>query len=325
MGVMTSQTLDVTAVVELARLAPSVHNTQPWSFRAHGDTVELWADETRHLRVLDPDARQQTISCGAALYLARLGLRLQGFDASVELLPAGGGGPLARIKAVAGAPVTAEEVVLERAARSRHMQRGAFEDRRVDPAAVDAIREATHAEGAWVRFLESSEDQIPVAVLLSRADELETSDEAYREELRAWTARPAQTRDGLTAEATGRGEGVRGSDLRLRDFSPGGHEPASAAGQPPPAEHPLVAVLGTAGDEPADWLVAGQALCALLLQAEVDGVAASPLGQVLDQPWTRRRLAGELSLVGHPQMVLRLGHAPQGPPTPRRPTEELLT
>lgn len=222
MGVMTSQTLDVTAVVELARLAPSVHNTQPWSFRAHGDTVELWADETRHLRVLDPDARQQTISCGAALYLARLGLRLQGFDASVELLPAGGGGPLARIKAVAGAPVTAEEVVLERAARSRHMQRGAFEDRRVDPAAVDAVREATHAEGAWVRFLESSEDQIPVAVLLSRADELETSDEAYREELRAWTARPAQTRDGLTAEATSLGEGVRGSDLRLRDFSPRG-------------------------------------------------------------------------------------------------------
>jgi hypothetical protein len=54
-------------------------------------------------------------------------------------------------------------------------------------------------------------------------------------------------------------------------------------------------------------------------------VQASPLGQVLDQPWTRRRLAGELGLVGHPQMVLRLGHAVPGPATPRRPVEDLLT
>lgn len=324
MDVMTSHPLDVAAVVELARHAPSVHNTQPWTFRADGDTVELWADEARRLRVLDPDARQQTISCGAALFLARLAVRLQGFDPAVEVVGGGAGRPLARLKAVAGAPVSAEEMVLERAARSRHMQRGAFEDRAVDAGAVAAMRESVHAEGAWVRFLESRE-QVPVAVLLSRADELQSSDEAYREELRAWTSRPAEAGDGLTAEATDLGAAVRGSDLPLRDFSTGEPEPGRTTDEPPPAEHPLVAVLGTAGDEPADWLAAGQALCALLLRAEVDGVAASPLGQVIDQPWTRRRLAGELSLVGHPQMVLRLGHARQGPPTPRRPTDQLLT
>jgi hypothetical protein len=71
--------------------------------------------------------------------------------------------------------------------------------------------------------------------------------------------------------------------------------------------------------------VAGQALCALLLQAETGGVQASPLGQVLDRPWTRRRLAGELGLVGHPQMVLRLGHAVPGPATPRRAVADILT
>jgi hypothetical protein len=54
-------------------------------------------------------------------------------------------------------------------------------------------------------------------------------------------------------------------------------------------------------------------------------VQASPLGQVLDQPWARRRLAGELGVVGHPQMVLRLGYAEPGPETPRRPVDELLS
>jgi hypothetical protein len=319
---------DLAAVVELARLAPSVHNTQPWRFEADGDMLSLFGDETRRLRVLDPDARQQTISCGAALYLARLGLRLQGYDPVVEIPRPADGQPLARVRAVPGPQVTAEEVVLERAARTRHTQRAPFEERPVEPEVVTAIRAAVQEQGAWVRFLSTREEQVPVAVLLSHADDLETADEQYREELAAWTARPRDAQDGLTAEATDLGPGVRGSDLRLRDFAPheGPPAPAGSPGDlPPAAEHPLVAVLGTGGDGPNDWLVAGQALCALLVQAQASGVQASPLGQVLDQPWTRRRLAGELGLVGHPQMVLRLGHAQPGPATPRRGVEDLLT
>jgi hypothetical protein len=323
---MTTPHPDLAAVVDLARHAPSVHNTQPWRFQADGDVLSLWGDETRRLRVLDPDARQQTMSCGAALYLARLGLRLQGFDPVVEVTRQGEGRPLARVRAVPGPEVTAEEVVLEHAARARHTQRGPFEDRPVEVEVVAAIRAAVQEEGAWVRFLATPDEQLPVAVLLSHADDLETADEEYREELAAWTARPGEAHDGLTAEAADLGSGVRGSDLRLRDFTAaeGGHTSAPDD-EPPAVEHPLVAVLGTGGDAPADWLVAGQALCALLVQAEVSGVQASPLGQVLDQPWTRRRLAGELGLVGHPQMVLRLGHAHPGPATPRRGVEDLLT
>ena len=98
---------DFTAVVELARLAPSVHNTQPWLFHAVGDVLTLSGDPARRLPALDPDARQQTISCGAALYLARLAMRLQGFDSIVER-PSGSAaeGTLAKIRAVPGSPVT---------------------------------------------------------------------------------------------------------------------------------------------------------------------------------------------------------------------------
>jgi hypothetical protein len=322
---MTSPAPDFAAVVELARHAPSVHNTQPWSFHADGAVLSVTGDDTRRLRVLDPDARQQTISCGAALYLARLGLRLQGFDAVLEVPRSGDGRPMAKVRAVQGSATSSEEVALERAARSRHMQRAPFDPRPVEPDVIEAMRAAAQGEGAWVRFLVTSAEQVPVAVLLSHADDFETADEAYREELAAWTSRPDESRDGITAEAADLGAPVRGTDLRQRDFATGEPAPGVPDDGPPPVEHPLVAVLGTAGDAPSDWLVAGQALCALLLQAEVSGVQASPLGQVLDQPWTRRRLAGELGLVGHPQMVLRLGHAVPGPATPRRPVEDLLT
>lgn len=323
---MTSHRPDLAAVVELARHAPSVHNTQPWHFEDDHGVLTLRRDESRRLPVLDPDARQQTISCGAALFLASLGLRLQGFEPMVEMARPSEAPILARVRAGAGGAVSAQDVALEHAARTRHMQRGPFEDREVEQEAVDAMRAAAQQTGAWVRFLAGTAEQLAVAVLLAHADDQEVSDEAYQHELAEWTSRPADARDGLVAAAVDLGGQSRASDLRLRDFtgSPQ-HDLGTGGADAPAVEHPLVAVLGTAGDGPSDWVVAGQALSALLLHAEIGGVQASPLGQVLDRPWTRRRLAGELGLVGHPQMVLRLGHARPGPATPRRPVDDLLS
>ena len=64
----------------------------------------------------------------------------------------------------------------------------------------------------------------------------------------------------------------------------------------------------------------------MLLRATEAGLVASPLTQALDWPATRRQLTGRLHLVGHPQMLLRLGYPSQPPGTPsgRRPVAEVL-
>ena len=51
-------------LLNYAVLAPSGHNTQPWLFRLSGDKVELYADRTRGLAVVDPEDRALVISCG---------------------------------------------------------------------------------------------------------------------------------------------------------------------------------------------------------------------------------------------------------------------
>lgn len=327
---MTTGGPDFPAVIELARTAPSIHNTQPWLFHVEDDVLVLLYDEARRLTVLDPDARSLTISCGTALYLARLGLRLQGFDSTVEIPPAfqGPTRELARIHPRPGQPVTAEEVVLEHAARQRHTQRGPFDPTPVEDDTVEALRDAVQDEGAWVRVLRTSQEQVGLAVLLAKADDSQRQTEGYAEELATWTSRPAGTADGLTRDAVAASSARRPTSLRLRGFVPdedvAGAAPAAADDLPPQAEHPLVAVIGTDADTRFDWLIAGQAMCALLLHAGVDGVQASPMSQVVDQPWTRRRLASELGCVGYPQMVLRLGHARPGPQTPRRAVDDLL-
>jgi hypothetical protein len=74
-------------LLNYAVVAPSGHNTQPWLFRLTSDGVELFADRTRALPIVDPEDRELTISCGAALCQLRLTIRHFGFTDVVELLP----------------------------------------------------------------------------------------------------------------------------------------------------------------------------------------------------------------------------------------------
>lgn len=49
-------------LLNYALLAPSEYNTQPWLFRVQGDSVEILADHSRRLPVVDPDDRELLIS-----------------------------------------------------------------------------------------------------------------------------------------------------------------------------------------------------------------------------------------------------------------------
>ena len=71
-------------LVELACQAPSVHNTQPWIWRASGHQVGLYPDYSRQLPAEDPTGRNLVISCGAALDHFRFAARALGWDTSVS-------------------------------------------------------------------------------------------------------------------------------------------------------------------------------------------------------------------------------------------------
>ena len=78
------------------------------------------------------------------------------------------------------------------------------------------------------------------------------------------------------------------------------------------------AFLSTDGDEPRDWLTAGEALSAVLLTATAHGLAAAILSDLVD--------AGSAGTTGHPVIVIGVGH-PAGPhhttpPSPRRTTHD---
>ncbi|WP_018503216.1 Acg family FMN-binding oxidoreductase [Parafrankia discariae] len=328
---------DARAIVAQAALAPSIHNTQPWRWRFDAEGLHLFADPGRLLHVADPEGRQLLVSCGAALTFARLAARSRGLLPVVALGPLDDGAPpsadvpLATIAVADRRPAAPAEAELAAAMADRHTDRRPFlagERGRLGADDLAALRRAAEAESAWVRFVESADARVETSVLLSRADWQEAHDPAYAEELRHWSRTSPQARDGIPREAVVGGAATRQSEFVLRDFDVvGGLEPG-----PDPAgsavERPTVVAIGTDSDRPTDRLLAGGATGRVLLTATARGLAASPLGQVLDVSAIRELMRSATGGLGHIQMLLRLGRPDPGQPplaaTPRRPVEEIL-
>jgi hypothetical protein len=109
-----------------------------------------------------------------------------------------------------------------------------------------------------------------------------------------------------------------------RDFSGAADAaPVRAAHDRPGTDHPILGVLCTPADRPLDWVSAGRALSAVLLEATVAGAHASYLNQPVELPALRSDLRNALQLQGEAQSVLRLGVGAEVEPTPRRPIEDM--
>ncbi|KPM56468.1 nitroreductase [Frankia sp. R43] len=347
---------DARAIVELAELAPSIHNTQPWRWRLDAAGLHLFADPARLLQVADPEGRQLLISCGASLAFARLAARSRGLLVDAVLGPfaddetgvPAADQPLATLTVSGRRPASPAEADLVAAMATRHTDRRPFlaGDRgRLTSDDLSALRHAAEAESAWAWFVDDTDSRIETSVLLSRADWHEAHDPAYAAELRQWRHEPSVAADGIPSSAVPDVAGERQSEFVLRDFGvDGGNDAsgatgvaggglagggtASAAPGEGPVERPTVLVVGTDSDRPVDWLIAGGATGRVMLTATARGLAASPLGQVIDLTASRAQLGAVIGATGHAQMMLRLGRPdPALPPlagTPRRGVDEIL-
>jgi nitroreductase len=325
---------DWAQVVAAATRAPSIHNTQPWRFTGSAERLDVFLDPDRALPVLDPSSRQQVISCGCAIEFAVVAAAAAGVATEVDLLPDDDPHHLATIRTTGPAPASDEHRALAEAIDRRHTVRAAFQPRAIPADLVDRLQAEARAFDTWVKPIIRSEEEVATVFLIARAEEMEQSDPAYLEELQRWLRTDPAAVDGVPVAAVPSGDPhVRPSNWLIRDFVVGDREQHLflASGDPdappPDVERPAVVLMGTEGDDRYAWLQAGRALGLVLLHATTAGLAASPLTQALDWPATRTRLRGRLSLVGHPQMLLRLGYPPDAPPAAvsgRRPVGDVF-
>jgi hypothetical protein len=305
-------------LIGMAGRAPSLHNTQPWRFQVVQDAVELSADTTRRLAV-DPAGREMLISCGAALFGLRLGVRSLGYVAEVDLLP--GGPALARVRPGPALAMTARERSMLKALVHRHTHRGPFEPVPLPEGLLVSLQDDARAEEAELIVVDSAAARGKLAAIAVAAGRLQDLDPASRAEVYQWThdaASPA--RDGVPAHAFPAEPSLVPGRLPQRDFDLGRGLGLAAAGGP---AVPVTAMLATSGDSQRDWLQAGQALQRLLLHAASQWVFASLNSQPLEEPGTRAMIGGFLTQPASPQMLLQLGVSRVAHATPRRPPSDL--
>lgn len=311
--------------VESATAAPSSHNTQPWKFRILQDRIELYADRSRRLPIVDPMDRALTISCGAALDHLCLAMHCDGLSTMVRVLPDPVNPDLLARVIVRGPHVPSDnERMMYEAIPRRRTNRSPFEQEPIDPQVKrDWLHDAAEHQ-CWLEMNEAKAEQHEIANLIDYGDRMQASNKAFRHELAQWVHSNNSPRtDGMPGHSHGFGDlASRFGRIMIRTFDWGNGQAAKdrqlAEGSP------MLAVMGTNEDTPQAWLACGQALSKMLLRGTAHGLDASFLNQPIEVASLRFQLAELINDDGFPQILLRWGKGKPVNPTPRRPVKDVL-
>jgi nitroreductase len=311
------------AAAEAAQIAPSIHNTQPWRFVVATDRLELWADRRRWLPLLDPDGHLLLLSCGAAVHHVGVALAAAGWRFGVDRTGVDhlANEPLAVIRPTDRHDLSPSAVRRFQATLVRQTDRRAVTTEPVQNAAVTAIRAAVTAHGAGLHVV-PADQRAELAAAVDQAQRIESGDPARRAELAHWVG--GRRRDGTGVPDSVIPVWPPPTTVPERDF---GHPGTLDAGRGHDTSA-VYAILFGDGDEPVDWLRAGEALDAAWLEAVQRGLALLPYSAPTEVAASREAMRHLLPGVGYPYIALRIGRANPdlaGPPvTPRLDPAETI-
>lgn len=306
----------IRAAMLLAGRAPSVHNSQPWRWRARPDGLDLYAEPDLHLRSIDPDRRDLILSCGASLHHAVTALAALGWQARIQRFPDPADGTHLAALTVQTHQPNELDLTLAAAIPHRRTDRRRYGSRQVSPADVALMGARAARAGVTLRRVESVAN---LAEVIERAAALHARDIDYLHELTEWSGR------------YGSQAGVPARNTPVPDPTapvPGRFFAGTALAQPPGSanieDNGIVVALGTRDDDDLARLRAGEATSLVLLTATALGLATCPITEPLEIADTRASLRAEIfEDNAFPQMLLRIGWAVPGsdplPATPRRP------
>jgi len=309
-----SQREQVEFLLRYAILAPSGHNSQPWTFRITEDGVEIYADYSRRLPVADPGDRELVMSIGAVITNLRVAAAHFGIETSVLYQPVFDEAlPLAMVSLRETCAPDDRLARLFPAIRLRRTSRGKFMQRPVDIKTLTELFDLMTEFPQAVRLV-LPQDKRRAARLVAAGNREQWARVEFREELADWM-RGHGAADGLLAPPL--------APWVVRHFDVG---PARARHDREQAEAAAALLAITAEDDRVSLVQAGEVLERVLLTITLCGLQYSFFNLAIGVVNLRRRLWDLLGSRRPPQVLLRIGHARRllRGGTPRRKLDTVL-
>ncbi len=190
---------DALRLMRLGAMAPSRHNTQPWKFSIHKNTIQIHPDFTRRLTVIDPEDRSVYLSLGCATENIVIAAEYYGFSTELDHSVNRKNGSVLIHLTPARCESSTSELISGMALRQ--CNRRPFEAVNISRRDLGKLMVASRQPGVEFGLLTEANEikKIAEAVRTSRRDGVRTT--SFAAELASWTRfnrREAESkRDGL--------------------------------------------------------------------------------------------------------------------------------
>lgn len=329
-----------------AILAANPHDTQPWLFEPHNESITVYADRARNLGAFDPFRREMHLGLGAAIENLVNAAVVHGYTPYVrpvtgKLTNSPPDEPFiaAHVTMDPGAP--ARNLLFE-AIPLRHTNRGRYLDKPVAEAALRDLARLVDDLGVRVVFLAEAGARRALGDLIVAATQRIVADPQMSADGAHWfrTGRRdiERHRDGVTLDAAGLSPLTVMLAKLAPDLGAATQDQAWLDNTRDIQVHAPVLGLILVKDrlDMAQAIAAGRAWQRLHLALTLRGLAAQPLNQPVECVDRNAQLGrpdayqGDLVNLAkapgwQPTFAFRLGTAEKpAPPSPRRPLDDVL-
>ena len=310
-------------VLRYAVLAPSTHNTQPWSFRVTRTGVDVFADSSRRMPVVDPKDREHFMSVGAAIMNFRIAAAHFGFETEVlyESRPEESW-PVATIFVRETCAPDKHLDELFTSIRKRHTNRRSFDGEIIDPDVLSRVCDVMDEYPDNFRAIMPHEKE-RVAELIEYAEQQQLARPAWRDEAAQWMHPNSGYSDGICTDGLGLPQPISSAAPWLMRH-------ALMTGPQSRRDRDLAAgasalIVVTANDNRIELIQAGEALERMLLMITKVGLQYSFLNQPIEMDSLRDRIQTVIGTRVPAQLLIRVGYAPAVEKAmPRRPVESVV-
>lgn len=324
-------TEEETFILYLASLAPSGHNTQPWTIASKGPKRWLIGSErSRWLPGVDPENRELMLSIGAFIENISVAAGIHGYEANIDIIGQDNFSPkIADVRLVPKtATGTSDQAIKLRRTIRKYLQKTEIRLEDIEHLAANNHRKITYypldsKEGTYLKnatllankaqvYRDDAQDELANWIRWTEGEEREygtglSPESMEMEGIMRWYAKRFLGKNDVLSKT------FRDETIKLVE-----EQVQNCAGW---------LIITSDSSTVADLIEAGRVLQAAWLRAYGKSIAFHPMTQVLEEnPW-KNEVKKELGHSGNIQFIIRVGYVrtyPQ-PVSLRMPMPKIIT